>query len=262
MVAVSADDYAWFTEQYADLADAYCLTLVRGRTPAELLEQVGAVSPVRSVGVQRVTSFAVAAASLGDWTLLITAAPVNGRHLSRGTVLVSHSGDAFVWARDGELLLEFDPADATRRTGTDPDALVDVLDRLGFALSSDGEGGWGSGALQRERSLALAEQLTGASLTLTALESTTFTCGTLPLVSEGQPAAGAAGVVAAAAPARSTVPAARSGARPAAKAERWDEEYDAPDDDWSDAATDEDGETENDEREWPRLIAKVRRAFS
>ncbi|MEU4694242.1 DUF6461 domain-containing protein [Actinoplanes sp. NPDC023714] len=282
MVAVSADDYAWFTEQYAELAGGCYLTLVRGGTPAPLIEQLAATNPVRAVGVRRLASFpgpAVAATALDGWTLLFTPAPVNARRLSRGTVLVSHAAGTFLWARDGEIVLEFDPADATRRAGTDPDALIGMLETLGFTTTPDeDEGGWEDDVLHRERSLALAEHLTGFRLTAEALEATTFTCATLPAAGEaarsgagvsgetvrsGAEAGGETirGAEAGRETVRSGAEAGRTAARPAAKAERWDEEYDAPDDDWSDADSDDDGDTDHDEREWPRLIAKVRRVF-
>jgi hypothetical protein len=257
MVAVSADDYAWFTEQCADLADAFGVVLVRGRTPAEVVAASGDPKPARAVGLHRLTSLpgpVVAATELDGWTLLLTPRSVPAdRRLSRGTVLVAHAGDRFLWARDGEVLLEFDPADASRRSGSDPDGLLEILDRLGFdTAGGDGagpgdDGGWGDEVRHRERSLALAEQLTGVRITLEALEAATFTCGTLP----DQPDAGRFSV---AEPPRVS-------ARPAAKPERWDEEYDAPTED--DELSDEDeAEGDGDDREWPRLMARVRRVFS
>lgn len=269
MVAVSADDYAWFTEQCAELADAYSLTLVRGRTPGEVIEQLDGRDANRSVGLGRLPEQAaarggriVAAAALDGWTLVFeprsATAGRSGRLLSRGTVLVSHSTDLFLWARDGEVLLEFDPADAGRRGGSDPDGLVEVLDRLGFdTASEDARDGWGDEARYRERSSALAEQLTGVPVTLAALEAATFTCATLP----GHDEAGQAVPVAAETRRSSGLPA--EPRRAAAKPEKWDEEYDAPiDDDWSDADSDDDGEEDGEEREWPRLLSRVRRALT
>ncbi|MFF0376558.1 DUF6461 domain-containing protein [Actinoplanes missouriensis] len=307
MVAVNADDYAWFTEQFAELADGHCLTLIRGRTPAEVIGRVGGTNPTRAVGVRRLTgeSF-VAAAEIGEWTLLLQPDGREGtaaeRDLSRGTVLVSHSATRFLWARDGGVVLRFDPADPSRRTGTDPDGLVEVLDGLGFDTTAAGDEP-GSGGVDdarlRERGLALAEQLTGVRLTLEAFEALTFTRAAAQ--SPAEPAATRAvqpesavradrpesavradrpeSAVRADRP-ESAVRADRpesaaradrpgtaesplaSSRRPPAKPERWDEEYDAPAEDWSDADGDDDEETDTDDREWPRLIARVRRAFS
>ncbi|MEU8237594.1 DUF6461 domain-containing protein [Actinoplanes missouriensis] len=267
MYAANADDYAWFTEQFAELADGHCLTLIRGRTPAEVIERVGGTNPTRAVGVRRLTgeSF-VAAAEIGEWTLLFQPDDREGtaseRELSRGTVLVSHSATRFLWARDGEVVLRFDPADPSRRSGTDPDGLVEVLDGLGFDTTTAGDepgpGGVDDARL-RERGLALAEQLTGVRLTLEAFEALTFTRAAAPSPAEAadqpEPATRAGW------PATAESPQASS-RRPAAKPERWDEEYDAPAEDWSDADSDDDEETDTDDREWPRLIARVRRAFT
>ncbi|MBB2947970.1 hypothetical protein FB565_007741 [Actinoplanes lutulentus] len=306
MVAVSADDYAWFTEQYAEIAGTCRLTLVRGRTPTEVLEQLGGSAQASPIGVRHLTEqltpatarFAAAAAFDG-WTLLVEPdrAPASesdarssgdsesdtrasrddepdaraSRQLSRETVLVAHSAESFLWARDGEILLQFDPADPTHRTGTDPNTLTPALNRLGFdtgepttAGSTDSDAGWGDAARHRERSLALAEQLTGVRITLEALEAATFSCATLPTHDEpGHPAP--AGIPSAQSVAAQSVAgqSAAEARRPSARPERWDEEYDAPaeDDDWSDPDTDEpDGDT--DDREWPRLLSKVRRAFT
>ncbi|WP_433828683.1 DUF6461 domain-containing protein [Actinoplanes sp. CA-015351] len=271
MVAVSADDYAWFTEQCPEIAGTCRLTLVRGRTPTEVIEQLGGSTPARSIGVRRLTEQLeshparfVAAAAIDGWTLIVepdTEPDMRaGRQLSRETVLVAHSAESFLWARDGEILLQFDPADPAHRAGTDPNTLTPAMSRLGFDTgeapaadtdensSLDGDAGWGDAARHRERSLALAEQLTGVRITLEALEAATFSCAALPNHNEpGHPAA-------------AEVPAAQSVTAqsvPSARPERWDEEYDAPaeDDDWSDPDTDEpDGDT--DDREWPRLVAK------
>ncbi|MEU4560262.1 DUF6461 domain-containing protein [Actinoplanes sp. NPDC023936] len=259
MVAVSADDYAWFTEQFAELAGDHCLALIRGRTPAEVIAQVGGTNPTRAVGARRLTgSSVVAAAGVGDWTLLLQPdGRAAGRELSRGTVLVSHSATRFLWARDGEVVLQFDPADPSRRTGTDPDGLIEVLDSLGFDTTAAGDEpgtGWGDDARQRERGLALAEQLTGVRMTLESFEALTFTRATAPFPVD---------------PGADPVPRPRTtgspqsaSRRPPVKPERWDEEYDAPAEEWSDADTDDEEEPDTEDREWPRLIARVRRAFT
>ncbi|WP_229073113.1 DUF6461 domain-containing protein [Actinoplanes sp. DH11] len=320
-------DYAWFTEQCAELAEACCLTLVRDRTPADVITHLGGTDPARAVGLRRLTEQTgtefVAATTINNWTLIV-GPEIEARRLSRGTTLVSHSGERFVWARDGEILLEFDPADPAHRSGSDPDGILTVLERLGFDIPADNtetaDPNWTSDARQRERAMALAEQLTGVRLTLQLLESASFKHTPLPPPAnsaptlnapaqpglaqgalaqlgraQGAPAQSRSAHDASAAPvpARASslvaapsvpvlsVPApslptaavqSPSTGRPAAEAhragtrsqgwpERWDEEYDAPDDEWSDSDSDEDGDTDTDDREWPRLIAKVRKAF-
>lgn len=36
----SGADYAWFEDDFPDIAEAYCFTLVRGLSPAELLSRL------------------------------------------------------------------------------------------------------------------------------------------------------------------------------------------------------------------------------
>jgi hypothetical protein len=229
MVAASADDYAWFTEQCAELADAYFITLVRGRTPDEVKERPGATT-------------------VGDWTLIVEpGAPREPgdptlRELSRGTVLVAH-GDSettdpcFVWIRDGEVLLDFDPSSPAARRGSHPDGLVETLEQLGFDLAAEGpDEEWSGDARYRERALALGEQLTGVRLTLDDLRP--------------QPAEPAA------IPAPRTAPSAAP--RRWSRADSWDEEYEIDDEDEFREDDEPDGDQE--ERDWPRLVvASARR---
>ncbi|XVQ13211.1 DUF6461 domain-containing protein [Spirillospora sp. CA-255316] len=42
VMAATAADYAWFEESFPDLAEAYCLTLVRGLSPPQVLARLGA----------------------------------------------------------------------------------------------------------------------------------------------------------------------------------------------------------------------------
>ncbi|WP_157410990.1 DUF6461 domain-containing protein [Actinoplanes rectilineatus] len=252
---MSADDYAWFTEQCADLADAYCLTLVRGRTPAEAVETLGGRDPVPVTGLRALSGDPasaagfVAATAMGDWTLIVEPDGVRGgdeaRTLSRGTVLVSHyrsdgTDPRFVWARDGEIVLEFDPSSPEDRRGTDPDGLAEVLDRLGFQVGGEDAPDRNYDDRYRERALALAEQLTGVRITLEDLEAATFQRAALGEASPAQPEA--------------VSPAARPSPRPPARGEKWDEEYEVDDED--DDELREDGDEDGDgEREWPRLVA-------
>lgn len=44
MTNATADDYRWFESDFARLAEAYCITMVRGITPAEVLRLLQAES--------------------------------------------------------------------------------------------------------------------------------------------------------------------------------------------------------------------------
>lgn len=136
-----AADYAWIGAEEDDgLFSAYCLTLVRGITPREFMDRLGARimfdalrlgeeftdlsfqywdephhGDVQFIGATAVTGDGV------DWTLALE---VNG-HLgvtpsvvvpvSAGTRLVSHrynGGNAFggfLWIEDGDVRLDFEP---------------------------------------------------------------------------------------------------------------------------------------------------------
>ncbi|MEV6299660.1 DUF6461 domain-containing protein [Actinoplanes sp. NPDC051861] len=235
-MVVSADDYAWFTEQCPELADGYRLTLVHGRATSGGAARGGAASGPIASGL----GGAAAVSELGEWTLIVEPDGVRGdggravRELSRGTVVVAHSASLFEWVRDGEVVLEFDPADAGNRRGSDPDGLVEVLERLGFDLSTDDADTVTAGdARHRERALALAEQLTGVRLNLESL----------PETARNRPAQ----------PAR---PAAQ---RRWSRGDSWDDEYEIDDDDEFGAEDREEGDQE--EREGPRLARRLGRLF-
>ena len=196
-----ADDYTWFDERFPDLAEAYCITLVSGIPPEEVLRRFGATEETRTAGVAELTATAydawdrydggrlfLAATAVGDWTLVvepngflgITEAAVVP--LSRGRRVVSHfrnvnAVDHFYWIEDGTVRLTFEPLFAHRRDGSDPDALVDVMEQVGFDVRS------GDGERHTEAAFALAEHLTGVRLTPELLGSAPFVCGTAPVPS-------------------------------------------------------------------------------
>jgi hypothetical protein len=198
----TAADYAWLEERFPDLLEAYCITLVRGIAPEEVLRRLGAPEARRITGVDGLTEAAFAAwdlyegdqlflgaTAVGDWTLvvepngflgIIEAAVVP---LSRGTRLVSHfrnveAVDHFYWIEDGTIRLTFEPLFADRRDGSDPDGLVEIMELVGFDLRPADDR---NGDLHTEATFALAEHLTGVRLTPHLLESATFVCGTAPV---------------------------------------------------------------------------------
>ncbi|GAA4203018.1 DUF6461 domain-containing protein [Actinocatenispora rupis] len=203
-----AADYAW-VEDGADggLFSAYCLTLVRGVSPAEFLTRLGAdVRPgplplgdefvdlsfqywgAPHYGDVQLIGATVARGGDADWTL---AFEVNG-HLgvtpsvmapvAAGTTLVSHRYNGgngvgwFHWLEDGVVRVEFEPLFATNRGGSTPDALLDDMARVGLDLS---------GAVRDEvgptttAAFALAERLTGVRVTPALLDDALFWCGTV-----------------------------------------------------------------------------------
>jgi hypothetical protein len=195
----TAADYQWFADRPYGLAEAYCLTLVRGLTPAGFLGRVGARPGPRYAGLGPMfepsmdvggdgTELLIGVTPVpgmgGEWALR---AEVNGylgatvevlRALSAGTVAVSvyrnfNATNRFYWAEDGDLRLDFTPAEPRYRDGSTPDAVLGLMRQVGFDL--DDEDGMLEGS--DEAALALAERLTGVRLTAEVLEGATFESG-------------------------------------------------------------------------------------
>jgi hypothetical protein len=198
----TAADYTWFDEHFPWLAEAYCIMLVRGIAPRELLRRIGATEQPPVTGVEGLEGPAygawdehegdlllVGATAVGDWTLTVEPNGHLGvtdqliRPLSRGTRLVSHfrninAVDHFYWVEDGDLRLHFEPLFAHARDGSDPDGLTDVMRQVGFDLGDDQDR---DRELHTEAAFALTEHLTGVRLTPSLLESAGFLCGLTPV---------------------------------------------------------------------------------
>jgi hypothetical protein len=191
----TAADYAWLEERYEDFMEAFCVTLVRGLSPEELLGELGAEGYVRTTGVDGLyePSFAVSepnrtfvgAVSLGEWTLLAEHNGLLGiTHeamlpLSRGRTVVSHfrnvnAVDHFCWYEDGELRLHFEPLFVYHRDGTHPDELLVEMRESGFDLSKDDDRDY---THHTEAAFALAHRITGVRLTPELFASGEFLCG-------------------------------------------------------------------------------------
>ncbi|MFI9047417.1 DUF6461 domain-containing protein [Streptomyces sp. NPDC053427] len=205
-VNATAADYAWLDEALPGLTEAYCLTLMRGLTPEEVLRRIGAREELRITGVEQLAEPAyeaweeydgdrmfVGVASVGDWALMVE---YNGYlgvtdevavPLSRGTRLVSHfrnvnAVDHFWWIEDGDIRVTFEPLFPYQRYGSAPDSLVEEMRSAGFDLS---DGDDQSHELHTEAAFALAECLTGIQLTTEVLTSATFLCGMAALPPRG-----------------------------------------------------------------------------
>lgn len=192
-------DYAWFQNDYPDLAEAYCFTLVRGLSPAEVVSRLGGhpEAPLRGMAALVDAAFArfgftaahrqlVGMTAVGTWTLLVEPNGFLGvteeRALpaSAGTSWISHfvnvnAVGTFLWAEDQVLRLCFDPLFPEERWGTAPDELLDVLHRVGFHFGEETP----ETDLSSLAAFALAEHLTGVAITPELLEETTFTCATV-----------------------------------------------------------------------------------
>ncbi|MGW4494767.1 DUF6461 domain-containing protein [Streptomyces sp. NPDC004376] len=197
-MAVSADDYAWFEDRFPDLSEAYCVTLVRGLSPDEVLRRLDGHEEPAVTGVDAMVEAAfalldrsdgtrqfVAMTAVGEWTLLIEPNGYAGvtepvaLPASAGTAWVSHfvninGVDWFLWAEDGVLRLGFEPGFPEERAGSTPDEL---LDAMGFPVGDDDP----EPDVSSAAAFALAQHLTGVAVTPELLDGTAFWCGSVPI---------------------------------------------------------------------------------
>jgi Family of unknown function (DUF6461) len=182
----TATDYAWFAQDCAALAEAYCLTLAAALTPREVVDRLGGTGPRELAGLGAVVEPGadaseedeefVAVAALPGWALIVEPFGYLGvtedvaAVLSRGTRLVAHyrnivGGDQFLMVEDGEVRLDFAPSDpADGRLGAHAGAVAAAgFDRAPAAAA-----------------LALAEHLTGVRLTRELLENAVYLCADVP----------------------------------------------------------------------------------
>ncbi|WP_331725302.1 DUF6461 domain-containing protein [Streptomyces zaomyceticus] len=194
-------DYSWFEDDFPDIAEAYCFTLVRGLSPAELMSRLEGrpEAPLQGIAAVADAAFAqydleerdrqlVAMTTVGTWTLLIEPNGYLGvteeqaLPASAGTSWISHFTNinavgTFLWAEDQVLRLCFDPMFPEDRWGTEPDELRDVMEGIGFHFDDDDP----EKDLSAPAAFALAEHLTGVAVTPALLQDTTFTCTTVKI---------------------------------------------------------------------------------
>nr|WSX54138.1 DUF6461 domain-containing protein [Streptomyces sp. NBC_00974] len=196
-------DYAWFENDFPDIAEAYCFTLVRGLSPAELIVRLEGRPKAPLQGIAEVVDAAfaqydledgarqlIAVTTVGAWTLLIEPNGYLGvteervLPVSAGASWVSHfvnvnAVGTFLWAENQALRLCFDPLFPEDRWGTTPDELLDVMTRVGFHVDDDAPET--EMDLSSPAAFALAEHLTGVAITPVLLQDTTFTCATVQI---------------------------------------------------------------------------------
>ncbi|MEU6345900.1 DUF6461 domain-containing protein [Streptomyces sp. NPDC046977] len=202
MTHATADDYRWFEADFARLAEAYCITLVRGITPPEVLRILRAEVQGHSTGVVALDEHAyetaqvhegthgyLGVAPLHDWSVLVEPNGYIGTldgvlsRLSVGRTAVSHyrnvnAVDHFDWFEDGKPKLHFEPLFAWDRGGSDPDCLVAAMREVGFATE---EGAIDDLDVVTAATFALAERVTGIRLTPELLTTTEFIEGLAPI---------------------------------------------------------------------------------
>lgn len=194
----TAADHTWFGERYEGLMEAYCISLVQGLGPEELLRALGAEPEVRITGVDALHEpsyegwshdrLFVGAAPLDGWSLMVEANGYLGvtdeamLPVSRGRRVVSHfrninAVDHFSWYEDGTVRLHFEPLFANCRDGTHPDELLAEMRESGFDLGEEDP----DHEAHTEAAFALAQRITGIRLTPGLLDSAQFVCAHAPV---------------------------------------------------------------------------------
>ncbi|RNL83618.1 DUF6461 domain-containing protein [Halostreptopolyspora alba] len=177
MTVARARDYAWLQETQPDLAEAFCMSYVRGLSKSEALCRLGAANrQLRSLPIAEAVEAGLCAeghppltahaVSIHGWVVIIEPTgcrathPATYRTLSAGTELVSvrvlldHRYE-FRWVVDGVLQTFLDTRWPGVRRGTRPDALLNEMRAV--ELDDDSEVSAPGAA-----ALALAESVTGA----------------------------------------------------------------------------------------------------
>ncbi|KUN29722.1 hypothetical protein AQJ23_02925 [Streptomyces antibioticus] len=215
MNSVTAHDYAWIRTSplFRHMRESgYTLTLIRGRTPREVLRAMGAKPRGTGEGTAGLIeandahhaegggdywdeSYVAGAFSVpgenGDWTLVLgfdgglgIASPCV-ETLSKGGRAVAHSTNGgmpihlFHWFEDGELRTTFESASS--RDGRTPDELVPLMREVGFPLTCEGGDDESAPDVDRKAAvLALAERLTGICVTESLLRDAAYELGLVP----------------------------------------------------------------------------------
>ncbi|MEU9979445.1 DUF6461 domain-containing protein [Streptomyces sp. NPDC051014] len=213
MNLVTAHDYAWIRTSplFRHMMESgYTLTLVRGRSPQEVLRVMeaeprgtgqGTAGLIEADDAHRaevdydywdesyVAGAFKATGEKGDWTVVHGFDGGLGmpcvERLSEGGRVVAHSSNGgkpihlFHWFEDGELRTTFEAPSA--RDGNSPDELVSLLREVGFPLTPEGEHDESAPVVDCKAAvLALAERLTGIRVTESLLQDATYELGLVP----------------------------------------------------------------------------------
>ncbi|GAA4918168.1 DUF6461 domain-containing protein [Streptomonospora salina] len=180
MAVALARDYTWLRETQPDLAEAFCLSYVRGLGKTAALGRLGvAERDLRCLPIAEAVEAALCASddrppmtvhalAMGGWTVIIeptgcrATRPECYRALSAETELVSvrvlmgHRYE-FRWVIDGVLQTCFDARTPQTRRGTRPDSLDEQMSAVGL-------GGTAAESDPGAAVLALADRVTGVRI--------------------------------------------------------------------------------------------------
>ncbi|MER8185247.1 DUF6461 domain-containing protein [Kitasatospora sp. NPDC094015] len=213
MNSVTAHDYAWIRTSPLFrhmMGNGYTVTLVRGRSPQEVLGAMAAeprgtgegtaglieANDAHRAGLDDdywdesyVAGAFEAPGEGGDWTVVLGFDGGLGMPcadmLSEGGRVVAHSSNGgkpihlFHRYEDSELRTTFEGPSA--RDGSNPDELVPLMRDIGFPLTPEGEHDENAPAVDGKAAvLALAERLTGIRVTESLLQDATYALGLVP----------------------------------------------------------------------------------
>lgn len=208
-MAARSSDYEWIRSWKGGVSNSgYCLTIVKGRSPDQVLDRLQASSRLEGLTVDDVAAHCWKAGADSDSMRPFVGVTgyegssvmfeVNGfvgvtvnmmTPVAEGTEVVAHfcnvnALDRFIWMADGEVRLDFEPLFPTRRVGSMAEEVVDLMSDVGFDLGDDDDGGVEEGddiADPTPRAFALADRLTGVTLTAERFEQSTFSGGIVEL---------------------------------------------------------------------------------
>lgn len=198
---VPVTDETWFVEAGDVLAQAYCVTLVRGVSAQDALSRVGATS----ISGTRVSfddlvedevdhnddEQVVGASEVGDWAVLLeengftTNDPERKQALSAGTTVVTlylnfNGANEFSVTADGVEELSFDRLYPAERTGTRASDLDSEMRAAGFIYDEEAAAAADTDGMRGEvAGCVLVERLTGVRLTVGLLGGLTWQTGLL-----------------------------------------------------------------------------------
>lgn len=188
------DDYAWFPAATGELANAYCITLIRAVAPDAVLTRLrgkdfrtvhGSDELVQMVGDRDAGDHAlVGVTEVRGWSLMVEPngfIGVSSRYskpLSANTLLVAHYldvnlRDEFVVAEDGVITASLEPSAPDVRRGPKADEIAETMAAVGYDLTGASEPGDRFELL----AFALAEELTGVRLRERDVVAADYLCG-------------------------------------------------------------------------------------
>ena len=195
----TAADYMWFESEFPDLAEAYCIALIRGVPPDEVLRRLGGSPQTTTRGIEAAYDSAyqaseryegfLALTGVGEWTLsvepngFICSLDAAAATLSQRTTLVSHYLNVnfvsrFLWIDSEDIKVSFELQSPAARSGSEAHRVTDLMADAGFMTTDDTEQ---DAYTMTPASLALAEILTGVRVTPDVLRSSMFSCGTVKI---------------------------------------------------------------------------------